>query len=133
MLRALQIVQAHDPLMLGPSDHSTKQTVLALSEFIENNRRCSTNPLAKWYPISKPGVVQGTGFEADVICRFLVQMENLLGERGPWCSLFAELVDSLDAWNYGGAAPTIAVREAYTRNMAALSTRYVSRFDVGAE
>lgn len=111
MLLALQTIQAPDDPVLGPSDHSTQQTVLALSEFIENKRRCSTNPLAKWYP-SKPGVVEGTGFEADVLCRFLVQMENLLDERGRWCSLFAELVRSLHVWNYGGPAPTNAVREA---------------------
>jgi len=109
-------------MMLGTTE------ALALSDFIENKRRCKTNPLAKWYPISKPGVVEGTGFEADVLCRFIVQMENLLGERGQWCSLFAELVSNLNAWNYGGPAPSIAVRQAYTINMSALINRYVARF-----
>jgi hypothetical protein len=132
VLPALQVVQALDdsslPMMLRPSDSSIQQTVLVLPEFIENKRRRSSNPLAKWYPISKPGVVAGTGFEPDVVCRFVVQMENMLGERGQWCSLFGEAVDSLHAWNYGGPPPTIAVWEAYRRTLAALNARFLSRF-----
>jgi hypothetical protein len=93
------------------------------SEQHQDKRTSIWNPVSEFHPVPRPGVLNGTGYEAADICRFVLGAENQIREPGRWAPLFVPIVEACRLWNRGGPFPSVSLRTNFKSNLMVLNNR----------